>query len=177
MILDDTGEQLRTRRLGPGDNPASSTPPSQDPRSYAFRKRDIDFDEHVRGYEQRLTRLAETAHKRKLQLVLVTQPVLWEDFLDAVGQNKLLFARVYPYPRTWEFLNATELRKVMQKYNDAVRRVGKATNTTVVDAALDMNGRQEYFYDDFHLNEKGCQQIADLIANQLEKSASTAPRH
>lgn len=167
MLLDSTGEQLRIRRLGPGDSPSAPISESRDPRAYAFRPRELDFDAAVADFERRLTQLAELAKAKKIPLTLVTQPVLWEDFLDAIGQNKLLFARVYPYPRTWDLLTATKLRKIMYQYNEAIRLVAAKTDTDFVDPATEMNGRQEYFYDDFHLNELGCQRLATLLARHL----------
>lgn len=172
--FDPTGAELRKYRLGPGMESDSTSQPV-DLRSRAFRPRSLDLDDPLAEYAARLTDLCAAAKERGVRLVLVTQPVLWEDFLDAHGKRKLLLAREIPYPRLWDFLTAPKLAAAMRRYNDVLAAVARDNHVEWIDAALEMNGHQEFFQDDFHLNEEGCAALADIIARYLATRGLGSP--
>jgi len=97
--------------------------------------------------------------------VLVTQPVLWDDFLSEQGIRRLNIARVHPLEREWEYLNAPNLAEDIDRYNEELVKVAEETGTEYFDAAIDMSGAVKYFYDDYHFNEAGCAKFAELFAD------------
>ena len=150
--VDRTGTHLMLLRLG------RNIPP-----------RPLDFDTEIEAYKRRLRRAIAAARQRELRLILVTHPVLWDYFLTTQGSKRLWLARVNPYPRDWDFLNAADLVDVMQRYNDALISVAQEENVEYIDAASAMNGNELLFYDDFHFNQRGCEVFADIVAQYLSE--------
>ncbi|MBX9789119.1 MAG: hypothetical protein K2Y37_09410 [Pirellulales bacterium] len=114
-------------------------------------------------YANRLRSIAQVARDRKLRLVLCTQPVMWDDYLTTLGNERLRFVRVYPSAPDWSFL-AGDCRAIMDQFNARLVQVATETGVELVDPATQMNGIEVYFYDDFRLNERGCAEFASLLA-------------
>jgi lysophospholipase L1-like esterase len=125
------------------------------------------------AYADRIRRLARAARQRGLRLVLVTQPTLWDDFLNPLAEQRLAFARTFPEPRKWEYLRPGNLREQMDRFNLRLKAVAKETGTELVDLASLMSGEASSFYDDFHFSEKGARQFARLLAEQLARTPAT----
>lgn len=136
-----------------------------------IRPRPLDVEALLADYEFRVRELVAAAKRRNVRLVLVTQPVLWDDFLSTLGLRRLRWARAYPYPREWEQLEAGALRILMDKYNERLRATATDTGTEIVDAAPKMTAIEMHFYDDFHLNETGCRTLGELLAEAIQLPA------
>lgn len=147
FVVDTTGQMLARRRLG------SNIP-----------ERSIDLDQAAAQFGERITRFLELARSRNIRVVLVSQPVLWDDFLTELGNRRLLLARVYPYAREWEFITPGNCRRAIGLYNETLRQVAEKTGADFVDPAKSIAGIEMYYYDDIHLNERGCQQFAHILA-------------
>lgn len=132
-----------------------------------IRPRPLDIDQWLANYELRLRSLTAAAKQRRVRLVLVTQPVLWDDFLSTLGLRRLRWARVYPIPRSWDLLEAGPLRKAMDQYNQRLRETAASTGVELVDAAAKMTAVEMHFYDDFHLTETGCRTLGELLAEAI----------
>lgn len=152
IVIDADGRGLKIRQMG------LNIPP-----------RAIDQAAAIAAYEARLKRIVETAKSQDKRLVFVTQPVMWDDFLTTIGNRWLRYARVYPYPRDWEIMMAGPLRALVEKYNAALKSVCATEKVEIVDPAATMNAIEMYFYDDFHLNERGCKELARIVADYFEK--------
>lgn len=150
LVIDADGSRIALARLG---------------RQIPERK--LNERQLLDDYEQRLRQLVAAADARHVRLVLVTQPVLWDDFLSATALRRLRWARVYPYPRPWDKLKPGPLRAWADRYNERLRQVAQACGVPCVDAASGMNGVEMYFYDDFHLNEAGCQALGQRLAEAI----------
>lgn len=133
-------------------------------RGLAMPERKISLAAALDDYSARLRELVEVAKQRKVRLVLVSQPVLWDHFLTTLGSRRLRFARVHPFPRDWEFLAPDKLRDAFDQYNQTLSSVARETGTDFVDPASSMNGIEQFFYDDFHLSESGCARLARIVA-------------
>ena len=123
----------------------------------------------IGAYRERLKRIAEICRQRDVRLVLVEQPVLWREELpdDAA---RLLWLGGLPMGH---YLSAGNLRLAMDEFNRALHSVASAMGVTFVDTGS-LAGRPELFYDDCHLNERGAQELAALVAAALELEASPA---
>ncbi|MGE0538276.1 MAG: SGNH/GDSL hydrolase family protein [Pirellulales bacterium] len=128
----------------------------------------LDLDDYLIDYEGRLREIVSAARRRGKRLILVTQPVLWDDFLNPAALQQMHIARDYVNPRGSGTLTPAECLEVMDRFNAVMLRVAEETGTEIVDAAVAMNGVEKYFYDDFHLNEAGCQALGNLVASQIE---------
>jgi len=147
-VFDREGRELIRRRLG---------------RSIPARSFNLDLV--LEAYAARLERIVDVARSRQLRVVFVSQPVLWADFLSSLGDMRLRYARMHPYPREWEYLTAPRCRQAIDRYNETLASVCWGSGVEFVDAAGPMSGVEYYFYDDFHLNESGCQRLASILAD------------
>ncbi|MBX7169150.1 MAG: SGNH/GDSL hydrolase family protein [Pirellulales bacterium] len=150
FVVDRTGEKLDRLRLG-GDiaEPAGG----------------LRLDAELDAYRQRLEEICEVARRRKLRLVLVTQPTLWTDYLTPAAQQRLNLARVVPMRRPWSFLDAVPLADAFERYNEATLEVAQQQRIQACDAALALSGQEALFYDDYHLNEAGCAALGRVLAD------------
>lgn len=164
-FIDPTGEIITIRRLG---------------RAIPGRPDEViqrQLDEALERYRRNLREMADVASQRGIRIVFVTQPVLWDYFLTTQGSKRLWLARVSPEPRDWEFLNSADLRDAIDRFNEALLEVAAETNTEVIDAARVMNGSELNFYDDYHLNARGCEEFATLLADYFVAHTPGATVH
>lgn len=150
FVVDSTGEELDLHRLG------MKIEEPEEP---------LDIPAAVEAFGERLTAICEAAKQRGVRLVLVTQPVLWDDFLSEQGNRRLNIARMQPIEREWDYLTAPNLAEAMAQYSEKVVEVAEATGTEYFDAGLEMRGEVKYFYDDYHFNESGSSKFAELLAD------------
>ena len=121
------------------------------------------------AYGTRLKRIAEICRQRGVRLVLVEQPVLWRDDLPEDAARLLWLGRL----PDGQYLSARALRLAMDNFNRTMECVATDTGVTFVDTSS-LAGRPELFYDDCHLNERGAQELAALVAAALDSEASPA---
>ncbi len=150
FVYDMTGEELDLHRLG---------------MKIEAPEEPLDIPAAVEAYGKRIDAMCQAAKDRGVRLILVTQPVLWADYLSEQGNRRLNLARVHPMKRAWEYLEAPNLAEAMDQYNEKLIDVAEQTDTEYFDAAIDMSGDVKYFYDDYHFNESGCAKFAKLFAD------------
>ncbi|MFO0946550.1 MAG: SGNH/GDSL hydrolase family protein [Planctomycetota bacterium] len=170
FVADRTGEKLSVARKGPG-NEADGRPPVN-PR---YRERPLDVPASLERYANNLRQLIHAAKQRGVRVVLVTEPSLWDDLLSPQAVKRLHVSRVVPYPRDWDLLVPYQLADLMHRYNQTLQRICLETGAEHVDAATPMDGQEPYFYDDLHLNEKGCEQLATILADYLKNHPPKSP--
>jgi len=153
--------------------------PSGEWLSIQRRRRPVDrlpidrlLEDRLTQYRRTMADLCTTAKPHGQRIVLVTQPVLWGPGLTSQGERRLWLARSEPEPRRWSFLRPEPLRAAMNRFNATLVDVASRHGVELVAAAEAMSGQEQFFYDDFHLNELGCSRLATLIADEM-----TAHRH
>ncbi|MBX7167032.1 MAG: hypothetical protein K1X74_11945 [Pirellulales bacterium] len=156
---DHDGSTLRLRRLG-----RLVLPPG-----------DFDLARETQEYSRRLRDLVEAAQARRVRLLLVTQPVLWNEFLGEEAAKRLWLARAELRPRSFQPAEIVRWRKMIDEFNAATFEVGRATGAEVVDAAASLSGWEANFYDDYHLNCRGCEQLAQVLAAWLREHTVPGP--
>lgn len=160
FVVDATGDDLSLHRLG------FNIPEAREP----------DLPQALDDYERRLRAIVQAARQAQVRLVLVCQPVLWDEFLTPQGKKRLLFTREMPYPRPWKYLKAGNFRDAIDQYNERLQAVCRDTDTECVASLLELNGREACFYDDFLFSEQGCREVARrLTAHFASSSANSAP--
>jgi lysophospholipase L1-like esterase len=117
-------------------------------------------------YELRIRQLASAARRRGAQLVLVTQPVLWQASMPPEAMPRLVVCRVLPFPGPWRWLTAAHLREAIDQFNAATRRVAIEYGVPLVEAD-ELHAQLDCFYDDYHLTVHGADALAQLIADRL----------
>ncbi|MBX9791824.1 MAG: SGNH/GDSL hydrolase family protein [Pirellulales bacterium] len=125
------------------------------------------YEQAVSAYRQRLRELIAVARRRRLNLVFVTQPVLWQNELSGQALSRLAIARSFPKPPTWKYLTPENLRRAIDQFNVALTEVALQEGISYVDAAAVLSGRATCFYDDYHFTREGALELAELVADKL----------
>lgn len=128
------------------------------------------LSEATAAYRARLKRIAEICRDRGVQLVLVEQPVLWRADLPDDAARLLWLGRL----PDGHYLTARALRLAMDNFNRTMRGVAGEAGATFVNTSS-LAGPPELFYDDCHLNERGAQELAALVAAALAPPLPAAP--
>ncbi len=93
-----------------------------------------------------------------VQLVLLTQPVLWQN--DMPPRLHALCWMGFHGDVVYE---PGDLARMMNAYNDAMRRFAREENMPLVDLASELPRDETVFFDDCHYNIAGARRVADLI--------------
>ncbi|MBX7072335.1 MAG: hypothetical protein K1X71_04245 [Pirellulales bacterium] len=124
----------------------------------------------ARAYAARLREIAALCAERGKPLVLVSQPVLWDDPMLPATMQKLCYARTDDRKAEPGVLSVPSALDAMDQYNQQLWQVCQDTGVPLIDAAAQLNGQRDYFFDDVHLNEKGCAALAELVTAGLVKA-------
>lgn len=122
-----------------------------------------DLREALGEYEARLDAIAETCARRGVELVFLTQPVLWREGLGP--EDEALLWLGWSLDRG-SFYDARTLREGMDLYNRRLVEVAGRHGLRVVDLSR-LSGDGSVFYDDCHFTEAGSRRVADLVEAQL----------
>jgi lysophospholipase L1-like esterase len=109
------------------------------------------------------------AKAQGVELLFVTQPVLWDDDLGADAKRRLVVGRIFPAGREWDLLTPENLRKLMDRFNSKLQETCAEAHVECIDAASELSGDESLFLDDFHLNDAGCQRLAEVIAKHRQQ--------
>ncbi|MEZ4302293.1 MAG: SGNH/GDSL hydrolase family protein [Polyangiaceae bacterium] len=130
-------------------------------------------------YKANLRTFVDLLKERSIRVILLTQPTLWRDDLSEEEQKVLWmggkggdFMRQEGFP----YYTPGALAKGMQAFNSAVLEVCKERNIECFDLASRIPKDRSFFYDDCHFADRGSEQLADLIADQLKRSPPFAPK-
>ncbi len=151
LIFDVSGEEISVMRWGR---------PITEFDLWAAIESDLE------SYAGRIRATIAAARQRNVRVVFVSQPCLWAEFLTSLATSRLRWAGEPTSPRRWEALEATSLRNALDRYNSVLADVCDEAGVEFVDAAT-MSGVEQYFYDDFHLNESGCRRLTAIVSEHL----------
>jgi lysophospholipase L1-like esterase len=124
-------------------------------------------DGPVRRYAERLKAIAELCRANGIEPVFTTQPVVYGDVVD---------------PATGVDLGAIQVRgaingrlqwRVLEMYNDAMRRVAREHGVLLVDAAHEMPKDSRLYYDLMHFTNEGAERLGGIVADHLEPYLGT----
>jgi len=112
------------------------------------------------GYEQRVLELVRTARKNGIEPVLITQPMLAGEGIDAETGANLATARI-------SNLNGRVVWKTLELYNDVVRAVGGSENVFVIDLATQLPKDSSLFSDFYHFTNVGAAAVGSIVSAGL----------
>jgi lysophospholipase L1-like esterase len=133
-----------------------------------------DLDKALPQYESRVEAIVRLARSFGLRPVFVTQPTLWDKNLGEHAKSLLWLGDISKH----EYLSVEAGRAGIDRYNDALMHVCEKLSVECISTSS-MNGKEQYYYDDFHYNEAGAAELARIIADHLISRASAndwAPR-
>lgn len=121
-------------------------------------------------YTRNLQLLYNAAQQQHLQLVLVTQPVLYTDSLLPAAQRLLWMGGTGNFQQQPgnRYYSPRALRQAMQLYNLQLKNfcAGKP-GIKFIDLATPLNGDTSVMYDDCHFTEHGARRVAAIISEHL----------
>ena len=110
-------------------------------------------------YRKRLRAIADFCRKADVEVIFVSQPVLWSETLSPTAR-RLLWSG---WTRHGEYLTGEALRKGMDLFNLALKSECDTLGVKHIDPSS-ISGVEAFFYDDCHFSEAGAQEMARLVA-------------
>jgi len=138
------------------DRPLHPVPPAvaerlwkeQDPRLAAFR--------------DRLERLVALDRDHGIEPVLITQPSL----LGGVDPRTGVDTRPMEV-ELWEKLDGALAWRILERYNDVTRQVGRERGVLTIDLARSLPKDSTFFYDFFHMTNEGADRVGAILHDAL----------
>jgi len=138
------------------DRPRHPVPPAvaerlwreQDPRLAAFR--------------DRLERLVALNRENGIEPVLITQPTL----LGGVDPHTGIDTRPMEV-ELWEKLDGALAWRLLERYNNVTRQVGRERGVLTVDLARSLPKDSTLFYDFFHMTNEGADRVGAILQDAL----------
>lgn len=133
------------------------------PAEVEVYRRENLLPRYLDGFRDRLNGIVQSARAAGIEPVLVTQPGLLGEGVDArTGVN---LARVLLSPGAK--VNGRMWWGVMESYNDVTRRVGRENNVLVIDLARKLEKSTVNFYDTIHFSNEGAEAVGKIVAAGL----------
>jgi len=121
----------------------------------------------VRRYAERLAAIVELCRANGIEPVFVTQPVLYGDATDPTTGVDLAAIQVRGA------INGRLAWRVLELYNDALRRVALDRRVLLVEAAHEMPKDSRLYYDLMHFTNDGAARLATIVGDRLEPYLKT----
>lgn len=115
----------------------------------------------IPSYEERIKRIIQIAEENNIEVVLVTQPVLYGGGVDSITGVNLEGVDAGGGLSGYTKWNILEL------YNNATRKVAHEEDVLVIDLANKLPKNSLYFYDFYHYTNEGSEEIASIIYSDL----------
>jgi lysophospholipase L1-like esterase len=112
-------------------------------------------------YRIRLQRIVDTCRMNGIDLVLITQPMLY-----GVGKDDIINLDLEKV-RTRNNQNGLLAWKRLELYNSVTREVSLKSKLLLIDLANSMPKSSKYFYDHVHFTNDGAEKVSDIIESQL----------
>ena len=133
------------------------------------RQRHFDVDQALADFESQIRRIIRVAQQRKVRLVFVAAPVLWDDVLDERAQKVLRYARVLEKPNPDDWVQPRRCRELTDLFNERLIVTCREAECELVDltflSAFDLLCR-----DDIHFNEAGCRELGAALVEDFVRT-------
>jgi len=121
---------------------------------------------YIGSFATRLKRLIDISREADIEPVFITQPLLVGDAVDDVTKVDLAAIKVD------ETRNGQMWWKLLEVYNDVIRKVGHDNNVLIIDLAKQLPKSSRYFYDYVHYTNEGAEIVTDIIFRSLSPMLS-----
>jgi lysophospholipase L1-like esterase len=118
----------------------------------------------LKQYRANLLHLVTLAKSQSIRLIFATQPAVWHDNLSPEMAKFLWFGFRGNFEAPNGHYEIMDLRAGLDQFNQTLLNVCQEEGVECVDLAAEMNGREDYFYDDVHFNKAGGAKVAELLA-------------
>lgn len=127
------------------------------------------LEEPLGVYRAYLESIASLSRSYDVRLILMTQPTLWRDDLDALEESATWLGGIGDFQSEpgHEYFSSAVLASVMADYNETLLDVCAAHKLDCIDLASQIPKSLDNFYDDVHFTERGSALVAEAIARHL----------
>lgn len=138
----------------------------------AFREELPDLSSALKEYERNIDSMIEMARKQGVEVMLLTQPSLYKADLDEELAGLLWFGGVGNFMGAAgsEYYSIGALARGLDAYNEVLLSACAQPGVSCVDLAARLTKDTTVFYDDVHLNERGAEKVAALVATTILNS-------
>ena len=119
-------------------------------------------DGRLAAFRDRLERLVALDREHGIEPVLITQPTL----LGGVDARTGVDTRPMEV-ELWEKLDGDLAWRLLERYNDVTRQVGRERGVLTIDLARAMPKDSTYFYDFFHFTNQGADRVGAIVHDAL----------
>jgi lysophospholipase L1-like esterase len=138
------------------DRPIHPVPPDVAERLWKEQDRRLD------AFRDRLEQLVALNRENGIEPVLITQPTL----LGGVDARSGIDTRPMEV-ELWEKLDGALAWRLLERYNDVTRQVGRQRGVLTVDLARALPKDSTFFYDFFHFTNEGADRVAAIVHDAL----------
>lgn len=138
------------------DRPVHPVPPAVAERLWK------EQDPRLAAFQDRLERLVALCRGNGIEPVLITQPSL----LGGVDARTGLDTRPMQV-ELWEKLDGALAWRLLERYNDVTRQVGRERGVLTIDLARALPKDSTYFYDFFHMTNQGADRVGAILHDAL----------
>ena len=115
-------------------------------------------------YEDRVRRLIQLTREMNSTPILITQPLVYGPVIDDVTGIDLNRIKENIHDLS---TNSSVYWRILEMYNDVVRRVGPDEGVLVIDLARNMPKSTRYYFDKMHFGNDGADKSAAIVAASL----------
>ena len=138
------------------DRPLHPVPPAQAERLWK------EQDPRLAAFRDRLERLVALDREHGIEPVLITQPSL----LGGVDPRTGIDTRPMEV-ELWEKLDGALAWRILERYNDVTRQVGRERGVLTIDLARSLPKDSTFFYDFFHMTNEGADRVGAILHDAL----------
>ena len=138
------------------DRPVRPVPPPVAERLWT------EQDRRLAAFRKRLDELVALNREHGMEPVLITQPTL----LGGVDPHTGIDTRPMEVD-LWEKLDGALAWRLLERYNDVTRLVGRERGVLTVDLAHAMPKDSTFFYDFFHFTNEGADRVGAIVHDGL----------
>jgi len=113
------------------------------------------------SYEKRIVNIIETARQNSIEPIFITHPVLYGNVVDDVSGVNLANISV-------DGMSGSMAWEKLEMYNDVLRNIREKYKVHVIDLARKLPKTSKYFYDLYHYNNEGAEEVAKIIYKDLK---------
>jgi hypothetical protein len=113
------------------------------------------------SYEKRIVNIIDIARHNSIEPIFITHPVLYGNVVDDVSGVNLANISV-------DGMSGSMAWKKLEMYNDVLRKIREKYKVHVVDLARELPKSSKYFYDLYHYNNEGAEEVAKIIFKDLK---------
>ena len=137
-----------------------------------------DLTPGLTDYQSNLEHILDTVAAHRKRIVLVTQPALWR--ADLSEKEKALLQSGFKGLRGQnpgkEYYSVPALERGLAEFNRLLESIAQRRGIECIDLAARLPRDSSLFYDDVHFNESGSARVAEILFEDLRKSAPYAGR-